>query len=154
MAISHGTICTGEFFTLDGNKFYRCYRDGKCLSGEISEGAECPNCRRQIVSAEDHGDVQVRQVVKTIVVCPNGRTFELGTKTQAAKTCHETSRIQLTFLKPTHLEDGEYPGKQSGYSVVFEIPSGPIQATSPMGVRGINVPVTVIVSGGIASLKP
>lgn len=50
--------------------------------------------------------------------------------------------------------DGEYRGSWSGYKVRFQVTGGgTYEGDSTMGVRGIDVPCTVVVSKGKVKVK-
>ncbi len=69
-----------------------------------------------------------------------GFNFQLDTV-----QCAEVAKKELTLI-PLTPPSGEHKGTQSGYEVRFVADGHEYVATSLCGVRGINEPVTVVVS--------
>ena len=59
--------CHGDFFTAEGERFYRCIWDGSLIG--LVPGRPfltCTNCQREI-EGQDHGEVAV-ETVRTVVL--------------------------------------------------------------------------------------
>jgi len=57
--------CNGDFYEVNGNRWYRCLWDNTVIPAENCKGG-CPHCERKI-DASDHGKVQFRQFLVTEV---------------------------------------------------------------------------------------
>jgi len=65
---------------------------------------------------------------------------------------HGQSLKDVKRIEPTgEIEDGSYAGKWSGYVIKWETPYGAYEAKTETGVRGIDVPCTVLVQSGDCS---
>ena len=51
------------------------------------------------------------------------------------------------------LPQGEFAAKRSGYSVMWETPEAIFTGKTENGVRGINIPCTVVVKDGAVFIK-
>ncbi len=59
----------------------------------------------------------------------------------------------MDFWQKVMPPDGIYDGKQSGYNVRLQIDGKEIQCQAENGVRGLNIPVIVTITEGVASVK-
>lgn len=57
--------CYGDFFTADGKRYYRCFKDGKVVVA-FSTG-ECPNCGRPLRAAQEHGECETARTKYAIL---------------------------------------------------------------------------------------
>lgn len=67
--------CNGDFYEVDGEKFYRCLLDGEIRSLSDYAGVlwtRCPNCERKI---EAHFQGEVEKRVSTVTVVHIGRLW-------------------------------------------------------------------------------
>ena len=55
--------CNGDIFSVDGEKFYRCFWDGTVTT---KTSGTCSHCEREIAYAADRGEVPV--VVKRVAM--------------------------------------------------------------------------------------
>lgn len=60
------------------------------------------------------------------------------------------SKIKLMTFRKSALPDGGYAGLISGYTVTFRTNGRVFEAQAEIGVRGLNVPCTVVVKDGSA----
>lgn len=56
--------CHGDFYEVDGSRWYRCLWDSAVMPAAECEGGTCPNCERKI-HATEQGKVQTRQFLVT-----------------------------------------------------------------------------------------
>lgn len=56
--------CHGDWYEIDGERWYRCLWDGAIVPLANCVGAMCVNCKRQI-EASYHGPVKTRQFIVT-----------------------------------------------------------------------------------------
>lgn len=62
--------CNGDYFTADGQDYYRCLWDGKVLA--VADYPEfCLNCNRR-VEAHDLGELEAETITIHRVTFPNG----------------------------------------------------------------------------------
>lgn len=56
--------CNGDFYEVDGERWYRCLWDGAVVAAANASGGSCPHCERKI-DASDQGQVRSRQFIVT-----------------------------------------------------------------------------------------
>lgn len=58
--------CNGDFYGLDGKRWYRCLMDSTVIAVPADGLISCPHCERRI-SATEHGSVTARSFIVTEV---------------------------------------------------------------------------------------
>mgnify|MGYP001060149799 CR=1 FL=1 len=69
--------CNGDFYEINGSRWYRCLWDSTVIPAANCEGGSCPHCERRI-EATDHGQVKTREFLVTDAFY-GGRWFEHST---------------------------------------------------------------------------
>lgn len=71
--------CHGDFFTVNGQRWYRCFVDSAIVTAVV-RGGLCPNCGRRVVG-EEQGECTVRS--QTFVTI-KGLEFEMPSADSAS----------------------------------------------------------------------
>ncbi len=105
--------CHGDFYSIKGERFYRCLADGTVLQAELVQN-ECPACKRAVVRhpAQDHGEVATRTVSKFLVALPG---FAEG---QGVRWVTHSSRIVSEEFVPPK---GETMAKERTVVLTIEV---------------------------------
>lgn len=67
---------------------------------------------------------------------------------------HVTEIRRVQIIAPSKIPEGDYPGSWSGYVVLAGIGNVVYELQTEDGVRGLNVPCTIKVRDGVATVHP
>lgn len=55
--------CRGDYYSIKGERFYRCLGDGTVILATLIQ-KECPACKRAVDPVHDHGEVATKTIIK------------------------------------------------------------------------------------------